>query len=288
VQTIHRATGVSQRPMFRRYITQIVPRLEALNRAGCDIYFTVNLTGPYGRTAADIESIRAIFVEYDHGIPSEWPVEPTVTVLSSHGKLHAYWVLEPTNCPVVAAHGDRVRLWKNTQDRWVAGSGGDWNARDIARLLRLPGFVNHKYSPPWPVEIGWSNGRKYRLEDLAQHYQDVELPRSARIDEVRPTVSTLPDAEKVVHFKRYLAAAGTPPYTDRNPWYYHKACFGVRGLGMMPEEVAAVLTQHSEMSGHDKPYSFDTMLRLAHNAERYAKGSLDVNATHVRIEEDLE
>lgn len=72
--------------------------LSKLNEQGAGIFVTVNQTNGKGRTKADITRIRALFVDLD-GAPLE-PLQkaatpPHITVESSPGRFHAYWLSAP-------------------------------------------------------------------------------------------------------------------------------------------------------------------------------------------------
>ena len=46
--------------------------------------------------------------------------------------------------------------------------GGDHNACDLARILRAPGSINHKYTPPRPAAVVQLNDFRYALDDLLE------------------------------------------------------------------------------------------------------------------------
>ena len=58
---------------------------------------------------------------------------------------HAYYLLEH---PVSSSRpdSDRKRI-QDIQRRWVGLVGGDDGAKDLARVLRIPGTLNSKYDP---------------------------------------------------------------------------------------------------------------------------------------------
>ena len=71
-------------------------------------------------------------------------------VVDSGGGFHAYWLLgEPFYLDTDA---DRERA-RRLQAAWVTYTGGDQGAKDMARILRLPGTYNHKYAPPRAVQF---------------------------------------------------------------------------------------------------------------------------------------
>jgi len=75
---------------------------------------------------------------------------PTPTaVIDSGGGYHAYWLL---NTPVEVTDKNREYL-SRVQYRWVDFVKSDGGAKDIARVLRLPGTFNRKPDYPRPVPI---------------------------------------------------------------------------------------------------------------------------------------
>jgi len=96
-----------------------------------------------GTRSKDVVCARCLFVDFDGitageardrwhnaGLPT-----PTITIASGHG-VHAYWRLsEPVN---------DMDLWSNLQKRLIALLDSDAAIHDPARIMRLPGFTNHK------------------------------------------------------------------------------------------------------------------------------------------------
>lgn len=91
--------------------------------------------------------------------------EPTV-IIASGGGYHCYWLLEDT---VLVTDENRERLI-GLQSRWVDLMGGDSAAKDLARVLRIPGTENRKerYAPDFPTVriVGTSLDAIYTLDDL--------------------------------------------------------------------------------------------------------------------------
>ncbi len=78
-----------------------------------------------------------------------------------HGQ-HLYWHLAQ---PVGVTDANRPHL-KAINRGLALAVGGDPRCCDLARILRLPGFTNHK-SPAAPVQLVESNSNLYTLEELA-------------------------------------------------------------------------------------------------------------------------
>lgn len=128
------------------------------------------------RTAKMWERSRAIFMDDDlkreeGDYRRDWPTPPSVIVESSPGKFHYYWLIsggEESSCGMVE--------WQLMQDRLIEKWGGDKQARDVARYLRLPGSFNWKNSAvsedgeQWVVRwrLGELSGLPYPWHDLVR------------------------------------------------------------------------------------------------------------------------
>jgi hypothetical protein len=113
------------------------------NRAvanGYGIYVTVNQTDLRGRKKHNILRPRALFADLD-GAPLDpvlkWEVPPDIVVESSRGKFHCYWLNDGS---VTLDNFDPL------QQQLGELFGGDRNARDLSRVLRLPGSWHQKVS----------------------------------------------------------------------------------------------------------------------------------------------
>ena len=117
-----------------------------LNALGAGIFVTVNETDLKGRTKANIVNVRAVFQEADRlGIPVP-SLEPHIVVQTSPGKFHRYWLTHQNE----AARREYEGVMRTMVDQY----GSDPNARDLARVLRLPGFFHLKdVANPFLVSI---------------------------------------------------------------------------------------------------------------------------------------
>ncbi len=149
------------------------PAIPAVWRAR-NVYFGVHPTTAAGERwqrarIATVATINAIFAEFDIGKGYEtkraiWdhldtlPLYPTC-VIDSGGGLHCYWFIER---PQPVTDDNRAYL-KRCQAAWVDLVGSDNGAKDLARVLRLPGFLNRKprYAPDYPqVQIAEFDPRR--------------------------------------------------------------------------------------------------------------------------------
>lgn len=113
-------------------------------------------------SAANCGELHALFVDIDfqndahpQGVPESearatlerFPLTPSI-IVASGGGLYPIWLLrEPLNLQV-----DAVRA-KSLLRRLALALRGDLSAAEVARILRLPGTLNHKYTPPQRVTI---------------------------------------------------------------------------------------------------------------------------------------
>lgn len=109
------------------------------------------------------------------------PKAPSV-VVDSGGGFHCYWLLDETF--IVTTEADRQHL-AELQSRWVQAVGGDQGAKDLARVLRVPGTLNSKpsYNPPKSVTCIEA---AFTLHTLA------ELEALAPMAPMRPTAAITP------------------------------------------------------------------------------------------------
>ena len=145
-----------------------------------DIYFGVGARKRHGgRTKDDVLYLKTCWIDIDEKDPKKkrekieelkrWFKPPTI-IVDSGGGLHVYFVLKE---PVYETDFQRVVA----VNRGLAQefNGDRAVASDIARILRLPGTLNHKYDPPRPVKILYFNPQAlYDLTDLEDFAIEIE------------------------------------------------------------------------------------------------------------------
>lgn len=136
-------------PRLARVISGTVaehfPQLADLNKRGAGIFLTVQECKPGKRRNDNITSIRAIINDFDgddavalaKAAAERLPF--SIEVESSPGKRHLYWLTNP---------GEFARdEYTPFIERMITVTGADPNAKDLARVLRLPGFYHRKGDP---------------------------------------------------------------------------------------------------------------------------------------------
>ncbi len=156
-----------------------------------DVYFGIHpATSRRGTaeraTIGDIAAVNCLFAEFDakdfagdkarvlahiDGLA----VIPSV-IVDSGGGYHCYWLFRDPWPMLGQADREGAR---RLQAAWVRYVGGDPGAKDLARVLRVPGTLNAKYDPPRPVAI--------LRADLARLYHVPDLETACKPPEQLPT-----------------------------------------------------------------------------------------------------
>lgn len=91
---------------------------------------------------------------------AEFPLKPSI-VLKSGGGIQVYWLNKE---PIT---GDSLWRMKAINKALAIYLGADTQSVDLARILRVPGTMNVKYSPPRRCEITyWHPDFRYTLDDF--------------------------------------------------------------------------------------------------------------------------
>ena len=129
--------------------------LTRLNRLGAGVFATVNETDGAGRKAKNIVGIRAIWHEDDKGTQITFLCRPSLEVETSQGKYHRYWF----------GDGLTVDEHRGIMEHMDFLYDSDPNAKDVSRVLRLPGFY-HMKGNPFQTRITRATERRYSRDEL--------------------------------------------------------------------------------------------------------------------------
>lgn len=162
----------------------------------------------------DVSAVNCIFAEFDakdfeDGKPGALShvvdlAPPASVLIDSGGGYHAYWLLA---APVELRDEETRQHVRDLQTTWVEYVDGDRGAKDLSRVLRVPGTKNYKekYAPDYPeVSFVWYEDTLYTLDELAGYIPPKPLMEDA------PVVVRLPeltDAQRETRRARYTAAA---------------------------------------------------------------------------------
>jgi hypothetical protein len=228
-ETIQRITSAQKAssPEFQAW-------LRYKNANGSDIYIGMNplKKDASTRTKEEIESIRHVYLDLDHGGPealesienSSIVPKPNYVLNSSPEKHQVVWKVEGMNLEEAEdlLHGMAREF------------GGDPAATDATRVLRLPGFANKKYETNFYVEARRESTETYHLRDFKLHIDSQDSPRHNYDN----------------HSKRE-----STPRTNLSQ-SEHDWAFAKRALarGDDPEEVIQQIAQHRTRDKNDPQY----------------------------------
>lgn len=168
--------------------------LAKLNKSGAGVFVMVNVGSGKGRKAEDVQGIRAVFVDLDGAELQpvlDAPIPPSITVESSPGRYHAYWLVRsmPT------------RDFKEAQQKLAAMFNGDKAVCDLPRIMRVPGFLHQKTETPYRSRI-------LRCEpELVWEWQDLATGLGLPMSTYLP--SQIPEGERNTTLFRLAGAAAT-------------------------------------------------------------------------------
>ena len=167
------------------------------NDSGAGVFVTVNATDGRGRKASNVQSIRAVFADFDGApLPASFPIRPHALIESSPARWHAYWF-----CSLALSEFAGVQ-------RSIAQTfGSDPVVCDLPRVMRVPGFIHQKAEP-----------FQTRIEALETFptYRDTEIldvfPAIAQTPEKAP--SQLPEGKRNSELMRLAN------YYHRMGWHF--------------------------------------------------------------------
>lgn len=239
------------------------PVLRMYNQVfGYGIFATVNRTDGKGREEANITHLRSFYADFDKGFPESCALPPTRIVQSSPGKGYYYWdLLEPLPCSP-----ELNREYRGIMTSLVKTLGADTNAKDIARVLRMPLYANTKYASLPIVAETFNGGPRYTMKEIRDAFGYLEQATGAA-----RTAST---DEEVLRDRFMQSLLKYPPpatgQKESNAWMYKAASWGIGNLGLSVDAVIEVL---DELNGMEWDGRFDDaeIITTARNAAKYAR-----------------
>lgn len=169
VQRIAKAEIVAS-PQFQEW-------LASHNAAASDVFVGMNpiKDGAFSRTKDSIRRIRHLYLDLDRNgdasleairNSTEVPA-PNFVLDTSPGKHHVVWKVTGFN------QDGAESLLHNLATKF----GGDLAATDSTRVLRLPGFANHKLPQEFIVQARQESDAVYTLRDFTIDEDSPEAPR---------------------------------------------------------------------------------------------------------------
>lgn len=159
------------------------------NASGMNVYVAANplRSGSRRRTKECIADVRHLYLDIDQdgdiriaALRSSTAVpEPTAIISTSAGKYQVIWRVE----------GFSFASQESALKRLALRFGGDPACTDCNRVVRVPGFQNTKYTPPYPVAVEYLSDRTSNPEDF--HFADsLTFSAALRHRSARPSTKT--------------------------------------------------------------------------------------------------
>src|ERR1700677_3687642 len=184
------------------------------NANGADIYLGMNplKQGASTRTKDDIETIRHLYIDLDHGGSfaldaiknSDLVPQPNYVLNTSPDKFQVVWKVEG----IVPEEAEAM------QRAMVREFVGDPAATDSTRVLRLPGFANKKYDQDFHVQAHFESMQTYQHRDFKVPVDSQEAPRHHNEETVRSRrdpSATLSQSEHDWAYAKRAVARGDEP-----------------------------------------------------------------------------
>ena len=134
--------------LFKKCWTDI----QRLNQEGYNAYMTINTMAGNVRKNDNTVRVNALFIDYDKGdwsaddldqFLTKFGVKPHMVVETSPGNYHVYWRVK----------GVQRQQFKPTQQQLAHQFNADTHVCDLARVMRMPGTVNHNHGDPFLARI---------------------------------------------------------------------------------------------------------------------------------------
>lgn len=212
-------------------------------RSDEDTYLSVALFSNEHRTKDDHGAVaRVVYADADTCPPEKFRLPPSISVQTSEGRWHCYWVLDeevPAKDASEAAH----RIAKAHEKQ-----GCDISGWIVSKVLRAPGTSNTKSTNPFTVTAEF-NDQVYTLDTINDVYADVDISPTVILDTAAPKPVS---KAKRLELEQRLDAAGLSSLYLEKPMEgqsWSERLFRLElelfRLGMTPQEVFSLVQEAS-------------------------------------------
>jgi hypothetical protein len=229
--------------------------LRYMNREKHEVYVSMNTlqSDSRGRTKGDVDQIRHVYLDFD--VKGDEAVRalrnrddlptPNHLIESSPGKWQVIWRVE----------GFDANQAEALMRGMVQELGADPAATDSSRVLRVPGFYNHKYSKPHFVRVQNLTDEVYGISRFPEYPED---GRSARTDYVNGLGHGRAPAQGITQSER--------------DWAYANRAL-VRGDE--PDEVIRAIANYRSDKPNPEYYARHTVERALQAVERTSSSRIE-------------
>jgi len=227
--------------LFEKAHSLAHPRLNRLN-ARHDMYVGANPRKDYGARSNDgVEMARCLFVDWDNTsllvaarVTDEAELPLPTCVIWTGGGVHCYWRLQH---PLYD-----MDLWRQLQRQLIHSLGTDRCIHDPSRVMRLPGFFNHKPGRT-PSRIVYANPDwKVDINEIVAVLPKIEPAQAVNPNYLPPTDRSFLQRRAAAYLRRVPAAVSGQ--------HGHNATFRAAAIlcrfGLSEEEAMPILNEYNE------------------------------------------
>ena len=168
-------------------------------RSDEDLYFSPMLYSVPRRKSEVVKATPVVYSDTDLFDPEGFLVKPSLSIRTSEDKTHSYWFLDQEYSPEEVSSVARVIALTHAQKINGEQAGTDPSGWMLTKLLRVPGSVNTKHEPPYPVYAEDTTGTVYSLDDFHEVYNEADIPdKVVAGDQAMPTGDELPKQSDVL------------------------------------------------------------------------------------------
>lgn len=191
---------------WRARVDRILEQAARLQADGYGLFLAINKFRGTRRRSDALARIRVVWAEWDAGAMPDWPIAPSLIVESSPGKFHCYWFIDGpmTLAAFSGIMAAMVRL------------GSDPNAKDVARVLRIPGTWHMKIPAGQASPVGHmvrivgGCGDRYTASELVEAFPAPQTTSARAMASIRRPLGT--DTDGLQRFTKPLERLASDEY----------------------------------------------------------------------------
>jgi hypothetical protein len=169
IVTRHPVSGELTDQKFFEYPAQLDEMIaHSEKHKDSDVYYSPILYSSPRRIKENAKTLQVVYADADSCAPENFMIEPSISVQTSEGRWHTYWILDQE------ANPQAVSLLAKKIAYAHAHQGCDKSGWNTTKLLRVPNTMNRKEGKNDPV-VAISNGSIYSLQEIEDLYGDVEV-----------------------------------------------------------------------------------------------------------------